>query len=372
MALALVPRSQPNGATNGSASQPSFVDAATSDLLSLDVLAKHNWYKAPRFELTDQAGRPMSLAQFRSKSVVLSFNDDRCTDLCTLLAQDIVVADHDLGRLEGRVAFLGVNVNPFYPEARYVRAWSDEHGLGGLPNWFFGTAPPASLERTWQRYGVYVGLDKKDRTVTHSTELFFISPAGRVVAIGDFGDNAADTALFGHAMARMAVDLLPNGQHLHVAGPSVPAPSAVNATVGARAPTWTLPLLNDPRRLLPSAKLAGHYVVLNFWASTCTVCKQELPALEAAYKKLRGKVAFVGVDVSDTASAALGLAREAGLSYTLVSDSAGRLAGSYRIPGLPFTVVVGPNGTVLVRHPGSFTTEQLFYVLESYLQASSP
>jgi cytochrome oxidase Cu insertion factor (SCO1/SenC/PrrC family) len=370
--LVLAPRPQRANGGSASAGGPSFVSTAASNLLGLDVLAEHNWYKAPGFEVTDQAGRPISLAAFRGKSVVLSFNDDRCADLCTLLAQDIVAADGDLGHLQRQVAFVGVNANPFYPQVSYVKAWTDEHGLGGLANWFFGTASPAQLAKIWRHYGVYVDLDKKDRTVTHSTEIFFISPAGRVVGIGDFGDNAANTALFGHAMARMAADLLPGGERLRVGGPSVPVPSATNATVGARAPGWTLPLLANAHRELSSAQLAGRYVVVNFWASTCTVCKEELPAMEAAYKRLAGKVVFVGVDVSDNTSAALGLAKQAGLSYSLVSDTTGKLAGDYRVPGLPFTAIVGPHGTVLVRHPGSFTAEQLYYVLASYLQAGAP
>jgi cytochrome oxidase Cu insertion factor (SCO1/SenC/PrrC family) len=86
------------------------------------------------------------LSQFRGKAVVLSFNDDRCTDVCTLLAQDIVRADQDLGRTgRSRVAFVSVNVNPFYPQVRYVKQWSDQQDLGSLPNWHFGTAPVPNL-----------------------------------------------------------------------------------------------------------------------------------------------------------------------------------------------------------------------------------
>ena len=51
---------------------------------------------APGFALTDQHGRPVRLSGFRGRAVVLSFTDDRCTNICTLLAEDIVAADHDL------------------------------------------------------------------------------------------------------------------------------------------------------------------------------------------------------------------------------------------------------------------------------------
>lgn len=366
LAVILVAKGGPGGAGLASASVENFSNTPSGSLLELDVLARDNWYKPASFQLTDQNGKPISLGQFRGESVVLTFNDDQCTDLCTLLAQDIVAADRYLGKEVKHVVFLSVNANPFYPQVRYVKAWSDEHGLGRLPNWFYGTGPAKYLAQVWHHYGVYVGLDYKTRTVVHSTELFFINPAGHVAGVGQFGTNDADTSLFSHAMAQFAVDLLPAGQRSPVGGPSAPAPTSTNATVGAPAPAFTLPLLSDPREALSSSALLGKYAVLNFWASTCTVCKQEMPDIEAAYRAVGGKdVAFVGVDVSDKAAAARAFAKRSGATYPLVSDSSGTLSGAYQIPGLPFTAVVGPKGYVLVRHPGALTTEQLKYVVDS-------
>ncbi|MGC8626434.1 MAG: redoxin domain-containing protein [Acidimicrobiales bacterium] len=355
------------GAQTGPGSQDVApgINVAAANILQLDVLDPGDQYVAPGFSLTDQYSRRVSLGQWRGRPVVLSFNDDQCRDLCTLLAQDIVAADQDLGAAAKRVVFLSVNVNPFYPQVRYVRQWSDQHGLGEVRNWVFTTGPVGALKAVWRRYGIYVGLDYKDRTVVHGTQLFFVSPSGRVAAIGDFGDNAASTSLYAHAMAQMAVDLLPAAQRSAVGGPVVPMPTQQNATVGAPAPSFRLPLLTDPRRQVTSSALKGRYVVLNFWASTCTMCAQEMPQIEQAYRELGKTVAFVGVDVSGQRLSAAAFAKQEGATYPLVSDAQGSLAGSYRAPGLPFTVIVGPAGTVLVRHPGAMTTEQLVYVLKS-------
>lgn len=349
------------------ASLADFSTTPAGNLLELDVLARHNWYKPAPFHLEDQDAKVVSPHEFLGKAVILSFNDDRCVDLCTLLAQDIVLADRYLGPEAKRVVFLSVNVNPFFPQVRYTRAWSDEHGLGGLPNWYFGTASPRYLEQIWHRYGVYVGLDDKARTVTHSTGIFFIDPAGRVVGIGQFGTNAANTALFAHSMAQFGVDLLPASQRAKVGGPSMPAPTSTNATVGASAPSFTLPLLADPQKSLSSSQLSGKYVVVNFWANTCTVCKQEMPSIETAFRDLAGKVAFVGVDVASSRSGGLALARRLGITYPLVWDSSGRLSGAYRVPGLPFSAIIGPHSHVLVRHPGAFSAQQLEYIMNSYV-----
>jgi len=360
---------------NGTGTGPSGSDVApgidtpAADLLQLDYLGPANEYTPANFTLTDQFGQAVSLSHLRGKVVLLSFNDDRCTDLCTLLAQDVVAADRDLGPAARRVVFLSVNVNPFYPQVRYVRQWAQDHGLGHVANWISTTGPVNVLGAIRRRYGVYLSVDARTRTVVHGTELFYIDPAGRVVAVGEYGTNAASTALYAHAMAQMAVDLLPAAERTAVGGPPVPAPTATNASVGAPGPSFSLPILGRSREHLSSTDLRGRYAVLSFWASTCTACRQEMPDVERAYRDLGRDVALVGVDVADRPDAAAAIARRLGATYPLVSDAAGTLAGAYRISGLPFTVILGPRGTVLVRHPGDLTTEQLEYVVRSEDQA---
>lgn len=43
-----------------------------------------------------------------------------------------------------RVVFPAINVNPFFPQALYVKQWSDNNDLGRLPNWYFGTSAPGA------------------------------------------------------------------------------------------------------------------------------------------------------------------------------------------------------------------------------------
>jgi len=317
------------------------------------------------FTLTDQHGRPVSLLQFRGKSVVLSFNDDQCTDICTLLAEDVIVANRDLGPAAKDVVFLSVNANPYYPSVAAVRSWSDQHGLGPLANWEFVTGSPAALQSVWKDYGVTVQLDPVTRTVVHSTVLYFIGPDGKERAIGEFGISSADTGIFSHTMAQMAADALAASERPSVAGPSVLTPSQSDVAIGARVPTFTLPLLRGRAGLLSSASLRGRYAVLNFWSSTCTACVREMPAIETAYRDLGARVAFVGIDVSDAGSAARAFASRLKVSYPLVSDASGAVTSAYQIPELPFTAILSPNGALKTLHPGAMTTEQLEYLVKN-------
>ncbi len=341
------------------------INNTSSDLLNLDVFAPGGTLPATNFTLTDQHGRRVSLAQFRGDSVVLSFNDDRCTDICTLLAQDVVVADRDLGPAARHVVFLSVNANPFYPGVATVASWSDQHGLDHQRNWVFVTGSPSQLRRVWRAYGVEVELDQATRSVVHSTELYFIGPDGTQRAIGSFGTASADTAIYSRALAQMADDLLPASERATVGGPSAEPPGQSSAAIGAKVPAFDLPYLGSPLRRFRSSSLAGRDAVLNFWSSTCTACVREMPAIEQAYRDLGTRVDFVGVDVSDRASAAEAFARRVGVSYPLVSDSSGEVAASYQIPALPFTAIIGPRGGLETLHPGAMTTEQLEYLIEN-------
>lgn len=353
------------GSGSRSAAVEPGISKAAATLLQFAPVGGKSSFPATNFTLTDQRGQPTSLAQFRGKSVVLSFNDDRCKDLCTLLAQSIVVADRDLRGARKDVVFLSVNVNPFYPSVSSVKAWTDEHGLGGEPNWYFTTGTPAQLKAVWKRYGTYVRTTTAARTVVHGTQLFFINPAGKMRGVASFGTNAANTSLYAHDMAQAAVDLLPASEQTAIGGPVTKAPTQAVAAVGGKAPSFSLPSLAPGGGVVSLDKYRGRYVVVNFWSSTCTACVPELPHIEAAYRRFAGKVAFVGVDVSDTARRARAFAKKAGVTYPLASNTSGSAAGAYQIPGLPFTALVSPNGTLLVRHPGAMTTEQLEYILET-------
>ncbi len=344
----------------------SGADAAAADLLQLAVVPPPA-LMAPDFTLTDQHGRPASVAQLRGKAVVLSFNDDECTDLCTLLAQDVTTANADLGAAAKDVVFLSVNANPLHTAVADVASWTDGHGLGGADNWAFATGTASQLAQVADSYHVSESVDPTTHDVTHGVELFFIDPTGREVSIGQFGTASANTALFGHAMAQTAMDLLPAASRTPVTGATESGTNGT-ATLHAPAPELTLPELGKPSDQVSLAGTHGSYTVVNFWASTCSACVQEMPDLEKAHQALGSSVTFLGVDVADTSGHALAFAHQSGVTYRLVADANGTAAGTYRIPGLPFTAIIGPDGTVLVRHPGTFTAEQLEYIIRTLQQ----
>ncbi|MFC4245144.1 redoxin domain-containing protein [Gryllotalpicola reticulitermitis] len=343
----------------------------TADLLSLDPMTGEGTVTAPAINLTNENGTPLTLNRFRGKVAIVTVNDDQCTDQCALFAQDIQAADKDLTAAErAHIVFVAINANPYYPSVSDTLAWSKQHGLAALPNWYYGTGSPAQLSATWKAWGEPVELDPKTRTVEHGTDIFIVGPTGNEVDLATFGDESADTGPFGHGLAQIAVDALPAAQRGKVAGANLPAPLTDGTDVGATPAPFSLASLTGSGKV-STASDRGTYTVINFWASSCSACTTEMPDFQREYGQLDGKVAFLGIDVSDPTDAGRSFATKYHVTYPLVADPKGSIAGRFRITGLPYTVILSPQGEVLIRHPGTFTHDELAFVLQD-LDTSLP
>jgi cytochrome c biogenesis protein CcmG/thiol:disulfide interchange protein DsbE len=122
--------------------------------------------------------------------------------------------------------------------------------------------------------------------------------------------------------------------------------------VGDRAPTFALANL-DGSGTVDMADLGGQVVVVNFWASWCLECRDEHPALDAAWNRYRERgVVFVGVLFEDDAESGLAFADEFGTDWPLVQDAGSRTAIEYGVFGVPETFVVAADGTVVAKRVG--------------------
>lgn len=340
------------------------ISPAEAKLLTLNLFPKGQRQTAPTFHLTGRRGQPVSLRQFRGKVVIWSLNDDQCTNMCALYAQDIAAANRDLGAAASHVVFVAVNANPYHTAPATLQSWSVTNDLAKLPNWVYVTGTPAQLQATWAAYHVVVVPNKKTRTVTHDAVTYFIDPSGKMRAISDFTDGSISTAYYAHALAQMAVDLLPKSERVHVGGPNIAAPATAGATIGDRAPAFHLRTMATGRKVSLSS-LGGKPLVLNFWSSTCSVCDQEMPGLQAIAGAYKSKLRVVGVDVADPRATAAAFAAKVGAHYRLLSDQTGSTAAAYRVSSLPVTFLVSPKGKIVARHPGALTATELSYILNS-------
>lgn len=115
---------------------------------------------------------------------------------------------------------------------------------------------------------------------------------------------------------------------------------------GEQAPDFTLNNLHGQSESLASFK--GSVVVLNFWASWCAPCLQEMPALEQLFKKFPGKeVIVVAVAEDESSEEVQKVANSFKLSFPVLVDSDGTIKDKYKVSGYPETFVIDKQGKIV-------------------------
>lgn len=100
--------------------------------------------------------------------------------------------------------------------------------------------------------------------------------------------------------------------------------------------------------------LAGHPVILNFWASWCIPCRDEAPLLEDAWRELRSQGLIVlGVDTQDLEAPARAFLKEFRITYPNVRDPDGSVARRFGMTGVPETFFIGRDGLIHGKFPGA-------------------
>ena len=107
---------------------------------------------APNFQLTDQFGKPVSLAQFRGHPVVLTFLYTHCPDYCPLIADKIHLGLSKLGSASANVGVIAVSTDPANDDTNAAYQFSETHHM--LNQWHFLIGSQAQLSPIWSSYGV--------------------------------------------------------------------------------------------------------------------------------------------------------------------------------------------------------------------------
>jgi cytochrome c biogenesis protein CcmG/thiol:disulfide interchange protein DsbE len=144
-----------------------------------------------------------------------------------------------------------------------------------------------------------------------------------------------------------------------------PAPkTSSDPLVGHPAPDFSLTLLHPQNNtsMLSLSELKGRPVVLNFWASWCAPCKEELPLLEQTWRQLQAQgtdVVFLGIDFQEARSDAASFLQGYHITYPIVLDGDGAVTLKYGMTALPQTVFINRAGEIATRIPGELTSQTL-------------
>lgn len=130
--------------------------------------------------------------------------------------------------------------------------------------------------------------------------------------------------------------------------------------VGQVAPAFELERLGGGRATL--AELRGHPVLLNFWASWCNPCKDEMPEIVLRYQRLhRAGLEVLAINLTDQERKRdiRRFASEFRLPFPVLLDVKGKVRRRYELLGVPMTVFVDTVGVVAAVHAGPMTPEAL-------------
>lgn len=114
------------------------------------------------------------------------------------------------------------------------------------------------------------------------------------------------------------------------------------------APHFTLPNLEGKRVSLKDFR--GKLLLLNFWASWCIPCREEMPAIERLYQRYKNQgFVILGVNVKDDKKSALSFVRELNITFPIGFDPNGEVGLLYGAWGLPTTYLIDAKGIALAR-----------------------
>jgi cytochrome c-type biogenesis protein CcmF len=136
--------------------------------------------------------------------------------------------------------------------------------------------------------------------------------------------------------------------------------------VGQVAPDFTLDLLDGS--VVTLSDLHGRVVVVNFWATWCPPCEDELPDLQAVWEEYQAEgVVVIGIAFQEEEATVLQMASQTGITFPLGLEAGDSISAAYGITAVPETFVVDREGRVAYIHIGSVTAEGLRSELDSLL-----
>lgn len=126
---------------------------------------------------------------------------------------------------------------------------------------------------------------------------------------------------------------------------------AASEKISGKAANFTLKSRSGKNIKL--SELRGEVVMLNFWASWCGPCRQEMPLLEKIHKKYK-RLGFtlLGVNVEENSSAAKNYLKDVKVSFPILFDNTNKTSKLYDVSAMPTTILIDRNGNKRFLHKG--------------------
>lgn len=121
--------------------------------------------------------------------------------------------------------------------------------------------------------------------------------------------------------------------------------------VSGLAPDFTL--ASGSGKNIKLSELRGEVVMVNFWASWCGPCREELPLLDVLYRQYRDYgFTLLGVNVDENRAAADKLLEQIPVSFPVLYDPTSAVSELYQVDAMPSTILIDRDGNLRYLHRG--------------------
>jgi cytochrome oxidase Cu insertion factor (SCO1/SenC/PrrC family)/thiol-disulfide isomerase/thioredoxin len=306
--------------------------------------------KAPTFTLTNQSGRPVSLAEFRGEVVLLAFLDPNCTSPCPQATTTMVDAKRLLGPGGKKLALLGVDSDPSATSTLSVAAYTHAHGLHG--EWQYLTGPLPALERVWRSY--HLGIRTQIGQIDDTPEMYLINGRGELAEIFQIQPPYSGIGQQAQVLATAASRLLPGHPRVRSALSYDQVPSI------APNQSTELPRVGGGAVRLGPEGSPRLYMFFASWLSGSMRLRSQLEALRSYESSAitRGLPRLTAVDEGTVEPSPKALPDfldrlRTPLSFPVAIDDSGRVSDGFQVQDQPWFVLASRSGATLWYWDGS-------------------
>lgn len=115
------------------------------------------------------------------------------------------------------------------------------------------------------------------------------------------------------------------------------------------APDFTL--ASNQSRNLKLSEYRGDVIMINFWASWCGPCRQEMPLLDSMYKRYKNLgFTILGVNVEENSADANKVLQKIPVSFPILYDRTNKVSKMYKIDAMPSTIFIDRDGNMRYLH----------------------
>ena len=140
------------------------------------------------------------------------------------------------------------------------------------------------------------------------------------------------------------------------------------ATVGKPAPDFDT--IDMKGNIWSLSKLKGQVVFVNFWATWCAPCREEMPSMQRLYVKLpKDKFKMIALFNNDKPTVVEGFVAKLGITMPILNDESNIIGTKYGLTGLPETFIIDKQGVIREKHigPAEWDSPEVVNMLMKYI-----